>query len=126
MFFLGVKTDTSSWRCFSFDLLSGTGRRIARCRSPKITWKETFMMKFVVACTAATLVLVPLTASAQTGGDAGTANKNTGSAASAPNNQTGATDSRSTGATAPAPGGFTGMSQTHQGSSMTDKKKNPK
>ena len=57
--------------------------------------------------TAAALFIAPVAVFAQSGGDAGTANKNTGAAAPAPSNQSGTTDSRTTGATAPAPGGST-------------------
>ena len=71
------------------------------------------MKKALIAGLAtAAFVLVPLTASAQSGGDAGSANKNVGSAATAPNNQSGSTDSRATGATAPAPGRSSGGAMT--------------
>jgi len=75
--------------------------------------KEDVMKKALIAGLAtAAFLLVPLAASAQSGGDAGSANKNVGSAATAPNNQSGSTDSRATGATAPAPGRSSGGAMT--------------
>jgi hypothetical protein len=79
-------------------------------------------MKKVIAATALTAALVIGGAAfAQTGGDAGTANKNVGSAASAPDNQSGTTDSRSNGATAAAPGASTGTHMKKKSTAKNEK-----
>lgn len=81
-------------------------------------------MKKVIAATAlAAALAVSGAAFAQSGGDAGSANKNIGSSASAPDNQSGSTDSRTTGATAMAPGNPSGTHVKKKHRASTEKMK---
>lgn len=79
-------------------------------------------MKKLIAATALTTALaLGGAAYAQSGGDAGSSNKNVGSATSAPDNQSGSTDARSTGSTAAMPGAPSG---THAKKRHTAQKMN--
>ena len=80
-------------------------------------------MKKIIAATALTTALAFSGAAfAQSGGDAGTANKRVGAASSAPSNQSGTTDSATTGASAMSPGTSTGVPmKKHQAEKKMEK-----